>query len=199
MDIELREVTKRFGAKTVLDGVSISLSEGQVNCLMGPSGSGKSTIVNILLGLLPIDSGQVIGMKNRKIAAVFQEDRLIEHWDALKNVQLVCDKSLTKEDILREFQQVGLEEDVDLKDHRKPVSLYSGGMRRRVTIVRALLAQSDIVILDEPFKGLDDALKLQVIAYVKQKTAGKTLLVVTHDKEEAQQLGGNMIILQAAV
>ncbi len=198
MNIEFRAVSKRFGDNKVLDHINISLPEGQPSCLMGPSGSGKTTIINILMGLLPIDSGEVIGLKNRRIAGVFQEDRLIEHWDAIKNISLVCDKSVTKEQIKGELQQVGLEEELD-RYQDKPVSLFSGGMRRRVAIVRAVLAQSEFVILDEPFKGLDDALKQQVIDYVKQKTAGKTVLLVTHDKEEARQLGGKLILLQPSL
>ncbi len=191
MNIELRDATKRFGDHTVLNHVYISLAEEQPNCLMGPSGSGKTTIINILMGLLPLDSGEVVGIKGRRIAGVFQEDRLIEHWGAVKNIGLVCDKSVTVEQIMKELQLVGMDE----WQESKPVSLFSGGMRRRVAIVRAVLAQSDFVILDEPFKGLDDALKLQVIAYVKQKTAGKTVLLVTHDMEEARQLGGKLIQL----
>jgi NitT/TauT family transport system ATP-binding protein len=157
---------------------------------MGASGKGKTTIINIILGLIKPDTGKVLGCKDCMIAAVFQEDRLIEHWDAVKNVKLVCEKSISTDKIVQELQRVGLEEYRD-----KPVKDYSGGMRRRVALVRAMLAKSDILIFDEPFKGLDDLLKRQVIHYVKQYTQGKTVIVVTHDKEEVNLLEANLVSL----
>lgn len=181
MDIELLHIVKRFDQKQVISDFSAIFREGQVNCLMGASGIGKTTIINILMGLLKQDSGEIHGMEGRRIATVFQEDRLIEHWDAIKNVRLVCDKSVARETIEQEFKKVGLED-----YENKPVSKLSGGMRRRVAIVRAMLAQSDLIIMDEPFKGMNEELKSMVIDYVKQKTLGKTVIIVTHDKEEAE-------------
>jgi NitT/TauT family transport system ATP-binding protein len=191
MDIKFSHISKQFEDKLVLNDVNIIFLEGRINCLMGASGIGKTTMINIMLGLIKPDAGKVTGCKNSKIAVVFQEDRLIEHWDGVKNVRLVCEKSISIDQIEQEFRLVGLE------DHRdKPVKEYSGGMRRRVALVRAMLAKSDIIILDEPFKGLDDILKRQVIQYVKQNSQGKTVIVVTHDKEEVQLLEANLILLQ---
>lgn len=193
MDIQLLQLSKKFKEKELINNLNATFLEGRINCLMGASGIGKTTIINILMELVKPDAGEILGMQGRRIAAVFQEDRLIEHWDAVKNVRLVCDKSVSTTQIEQEFALVGLE---DYQD--KPVEKYSGGMRRRVAIVRALLAKSDLIILDEPFKGLDENLKLQVIDYVKRRTKGKTVIVVTHDKEEVQFLEGNLIILQKA-
>ncbi len=191
MDISLVHLSKSFDEKVVLKDVNATFLHGRMNCLIGPSGVGKTTLLNIIMGTIKPNSGKVIGNKSIRIGAVFQEDRLIEHWNAVDNIKFVCDKSVTKEKIKEELQLVGILEEKDL-----PVSKFSGGMRRRVAIVRALLAKSELLIMDEPFKGLDEALKNQVIDYVKRRTIGKTVIIVTHDKEEIQQLEANVITLK---
>jgi NitT/TauT family transport system ATP-binding protein len=191
MDIRLINLTKSFHEKTVFQNLNITFPEGRISCLMGASGIGKTTITNLIMGLQKPDSGEILGCKGRKITAVFQEDRLIEHWDALKNIRLVCEKGITEEQIRQELHNVGIEE-----YKNKPVRSFSGGMRRRVALIRALLADGEILILDEPFKGLDEALKKQVIAYVKKKAAGKTVIIVTHDKTEAKLLEADLISIE---
>lgn len=191
MDIQLLHLSKCFDKKQVLNDVNLTFMEGYVNCLMGASGIGKTTILHLLMGLVKPDAGKILGMEDRRVAVIFQEDRLIEHWNAVENVRLVCDKQVTQKMIEEEFQKVGLEEYKE-----KPVRSLSGGMRRRVAIVRAMLAQSNLVIMDEPFKGLDESLKNTVIAYVRQKTAGKTVILVTHDKEEIPLLEGKLLLME---
>lgn len=190
MDIQLKHITKCFENKIVINDLSLSFTEGRINCLMGASGAGKTTLMNILMGLVKPDSGEVHGMEGKKIGAVFQEDRLIEHWDAIKNIKLVCGKELTLEQITAELHKVGL----DTGD-AKPVKDYSGGMRRRVELIRAILSKNDILIMDEPFKGMDFDLKKQVIEYVKKQTPGKTVIVVTHDKEDLDLLAAQLVTL----
>lgn len=190
MGIELIHISKCFEDKIVFDDLNLSFAEGEMNCLMGASGSGKTTLLNLMMGLIKPNSGEIRGINGKQIAAVFQEDRLIEHFDATRNIKLVCDKQISKQQIRQELEQVGIEEYAD-----KEVKHFSGGMRRRVALVRALLANSDILILDEPFKGLDEALKLQVMDYVADKTLGKTVILVTHDKEEAKRLKAKLIFL----
>ena len=190
MSIQLIGVTKGFDDKLLFENLNLTLSQEQRYCLMGASGSGKTTLVQMLMGFVKPDSGEIKGTTQIRIAAVFQEDRLIEHWDAVKNIKLVCDRSVTAQEIQLELRQVGLEEEIG-----KAVRFYSGGMRRRVAIVRALLARSDLLILDEPFKGLDEALKLQVMNYIRKKSEGKTVLLVTHDKDDADRFDANRITL----
>ncbi len=190
MAIELIHISKRFDDHVLFEDLNLSFPEGEINCLMGASGSGKTTLLYLLMGLMKPDSGEVGGIGGRKIAAVFQEDRLIEHYDAVRNIKLVCDKKISEQRIEKELRLVGIEDYAD-----KTVNYFSGGMRRRVAIVRAILANSDILLLDEPFKGLDEMLKHQVMDYVKQKTVGKTVILVTHDEDEAERLQANMIFL----
>jgi NitT/TauT family transport system ATP-binding protein len=190
MDIRLQHVSKQFGENRVIKDLNVTFANKQMNCLMGASGIGKTTIINIIMGLAKPDEGTIQGLRGKRIAAVFQEERLIEHWDAIQNVRLACDKSVTAEDVMIEFDKVGL-----TGHSNKPVRELSGGMRRRVAIVRATMAKSDLIIMDEPFKGLDEALKIHIIEYVKEKTKGKTTIIVTHEKDEVELLEAKLVTL----
>jgi NitT/TauT family transport system ATP-binding protein len=191
MDIQMVNVSKTFDKNQVLKCVNLTFAEGKMTCLMGASGVGKTTVINLLMGLVRQDSGEIFGLENKRPTVVFQEDRLIEHWDSIDNVKLVCNKQTTKKMVEEAFLRVGLE------DYRnKPVRKLSGGMRRRVAIVRALLAPGNLVMMDEPFKGLDENLKKNVMAYVCEITKGKTVIIVTHDKEEAKLMEANLVVME---
>lgn len=183
-DIVINNITKYFGEQCVFDGFSLEIKSGERCCLMGKSGSGKTTILNIVLGFLKPDSGSVF-IDKKSISVVFQEDRLCEDFSAQSNIKMVC---ADYEKVIACLKSLGLEEHMN-----KPVRELSGGMKRRVAIGRALSVEADIIIMDEPFKGLDDDTKGSVIAYVKEKTEGKTFLLITHDVEEAKKLGTDII------
>ena len=191
MNITLNNINKSFGSQRVLTGLSLCFEEHKTSCIMGPSGCGKTTLLHILLGLHKIDSGEVSGLNDKRPAVVFQENRLFEQQDAFTNIRAVLKRPVSDETLAEEFNQIGL------TDYRnKPVSELSGGMKRRVAILRALLADdSNLILMDEPFKGLDEALKLQVMQYVKEKTQGKTVIFVTHDKDESDALDATLILL----
>lgn len=188
MDIQLSKVSKSFEGKQVLQELDITFPEGRISCLMGASGIGKTTIINLLMGLIKPDAGTISGVKDKRIVAVFQEDRLIEHWSVLKNIRLVCNKKISNQIIEEELARVGLENIMG-----QTVKSLSGGMRRRVALIRAILADGDLIILDEPLKGLDELLKVRVMEYFKEKTKGKTVIWVTHDREEVDLLKANLI------
>lgn len=172
-------ITKKFGDLIVLENFSHDFAEGKVTAVLGKSGCGKSTLLNILLGLMPPDSGEVIRSEGCRMSAVFQENRLCENLTAGANIRLVTGKRLSPRELSEEFMAVGLE-----GCENKPARELSGGMKRRTALLRALLAEYDVLFLDEPFKGLDGDTKQTVMEYCKMKTAGKTVLFVTHDEQE---------------
>lgn len=182
-DIYIRTVTKSFRNKAVLKNLNMELHGGKINCIMAQSGAGKTTLLRIMMGLEQADSGTVEGIDGKKRSAVFQEERLCENMTSIENIRLVNPK-LTINEVRSELGKVGLIDCVN-----QPVSELSGGMRRRVSILRALLAEYDVLFLDEPFQGLDNKRKEQAIQYVREKTAGKTTVFVTHDIGEAKKLG----------
>ncbi len=181
---------KKFGDLTVLENFSHDFSEGKVTAVLGKSGCGKSTLLNILMGLMSPDSGEVSRPENCRISATFQENRLCENLTAGANIRLVTGKRLSAREISEQFKAVCLE-----GCENKPARELSGGMKRRVALLRALLAEYDILCLDEPFKGLDDDTKQTVMEYCKSKTEGKTVLFVTHDEQECRFFADETITL----
>ncbi|MDR2166504.1 MAG: ATP-binding cassette domain-containing protein [Clostridiales bacterium] len=188
MAIELIGLNKAFGDKRVLSDFSLRLERG-ITCIMGPSGKGKTTIVNILAGLIRPDSGEVNIPPDTKFSFVFQEDRLLEWESALTNVTFVT--AHPKQNVAKALELLA---EADLSDSvNKRARELSGGMKRRVTICRALIADYDIIILDEPFKGLDAKIKPRIMDMVRNHTQGKFALIITHDPAEAEYLGGRLI------
>ncbi|HPO04421.1 MAG TPA: ATP-binding cassette domain-containing protein [Bacillota bacterium] len=187
--ITVKNLTKHFDDKKVLDDFNVVLKEGRITTIMGTSGCGKTTFAMILLGLLQPDSGIIEGLEGKRISAVFQEDRLIEHLSAVANIKMVIDGEPDLEEIRKQLSVVELEGELI----RKPVSQLSGGQKRRVAIVRAMMAKSDFICLDEPFKGLDTETKQKVMEYVKKSVEGKTVLLITHDIDERRFFEGDYI------
>ena len=187
--IYVKNVSKSFGSKKVLQNLNLTIELGKISCIRAPSGAGKTTLLRILMGLEEADSGCITGLEGKRFSAVFQEERLCEYMTAVENIRLVT-PGLDAGSVVQEMDRLGLGDCC-----AQPVSQLSGGMRRRVSILRALLAAYDVLCLDEPFKGLDDARKEQTLAYVKQKAAGRTVLFVTHDEKEALALGAEVILL----
>ena len=162
--------------------------------IMGASGCGKTTLLRILLGLEKADSGEVTGMPER-VAVLFQEDRLCEDISAYENIALVLERKRTraqKDAQKHHVEQEAAQVSITAEDLTQNVMELSGGMRRRIALLRALLYDVECVILDEPFKGLDAATKEIVMQYVKEKVAGRTTFLVTHEQAEADFFGGNI-------
>ena len=189
-DIVLTEVTRRFAENTVLLKRSFRFPEGRISCVMGPSGVGKTTLLLLIAGLLKADSGEISGVPER-IAFVFQEDRLCEDFNAAANVRLVTGRSVKPQEIREALLGLGLPEE----SLSQPVREFSGGMKRRVAIARALLYSPELLLMDEPFKGLDEELRRKVMDEIKARFRGKTVILVTHDPEEAAYLGGDVITI----
>lgn len=185
-------ITKNFGENKVLNNFTHEFAEGRVTAVLGRSGCGKSTLLNVLMGLMKPDGGEVIRGGSQRISAVFQENRLCENLTASANIRLVTGKRYTRAEIAAELAAVGLGDCAD-----KPVRTLSGGMKRRTVLLRALLAEYDALFLDEPFKGLDEETKRAVMEYVREKTRGKTVVLVTHDRDECAFLADEIIELGA--
>lgn len=195
MNIQIENLDKAYGDNQVLKNFSAVISEGEITCIMAPSGRGKTTLLNILLGLESYDKGQIRGLENRKKSAVFQEDRLCENLSSRANIRMVQERKVSKSRNFSRKLEEGLEA-MELKEWGdRPVRELSGGMKRRIAILRALLADWEILFMDEPFKGLDKRTKEQVINYVKKVCRGKTVIFVTHDPEEAEEMGAVILAL----
>ncbi len=176
---------KSYGEKAVLNNFSAHFDAGEISALMGPSGCGKTTLFRILLGIEKADAGEVRGLG--RAVAVFQEDRLSEPLSAIKNVCLGR-RGATPDEAKALLSALGLAEDAE-----KPVKELSGGMRRRVSIARALIADADTLLLDEPFSALDEETKASVMSFTKDALAGKTVVLITHDPDEARAFAGNRV------
>ena len=174
--ITIQNLTVRFGSKTVFDHASFELPDEGVMMLFGPSGVGKTTLLRVLAGMQRMDAGSISGLANRKISFVFQEPRLLEWLTAEQNVSVVSDAETAK----------GLLERLDLGDERKnPAKTLSGGQKQRVSLARAFAYSTDVVLLDEPFTGLDEENKRLAIDLIR---SARLAIVVSHDPNDAERL-----------
>lgn len=192
MDLKVNDLSKDFGDLAVLKQVNLSLRRGRIYCLMGPSGTGKTTFFRILMGLEQADSGSVEGLKGLRTAAVFQENRLCEDFTPVDNITMVIPgrPSRSRKGAHQELLRLLPEESLS-----RPVSTLSGGMKRRVAIVRALSVPSDLILMDEPFTGLDENTKQTVMKYIREKSEEKLVIISTHQQEDVELLNGTLINL----
>ena len=232
--IRIRNLSKSFGGKSVLENFSADLPAGSISALMAPSGSGKTTLLNLIAGLMPADDGSIVfdteesgnahpvsfsagknddcrtvsfntgknedcrtvtfsagkngDCRTVTFSAVFQEDRLLNEMTAESNVRLV-NPSLSLSDTINAMAELGLRESA-----QQSVRELSGGMKRRVAILRAVLHDSDILLLDEPFQGLDEETRKTVISFLRKKAENRTVLLITHNKEDAEDCGAEQIL-----
>lgn len=177
MDIVLKEVSKSYGGKQVLSNFSCTIPEGSVCAVMAPSGTGKTTLLRLILGLEQPDRGEVLGVPGEK-GVLFQEDRLCPRLSVLKNIRMAVGKAGAEQaKALLDF--LGLADCAD-----QPAGQLSGGQARRAALARALLASGQLLALDEPFTGLDDAARLRAAEAVRAYRRGRTLLLITHRQED---------------
>jgi len=202
-------LTKRYGDKLAVDDASLSLAAGQITCLLGPSGCGKSTLLRLMAGLEVPDAGTVrtpdrvlsdaptfIPPEQRDIGLVFQDYALFPHLTVEQNVGFGLDRLSAPERRSRVLAQL---ERVRMADRAGayPQAL-SGGEQQRVALARALAREPGVVLLDEPFSGLDGRLKAEVRAasLAALRASGAAVLVVTHDAEEAMMMADDLALMR---
>ena len=186
-DLVLSNITKSYGERLVLEDLSMIFPAGSVTCIMGPSGCGKTNLFNLITGTIKADAGTISGVPD-KLSIVFQEDRLCESFSAVSNIRLVTGDSMSEQEILQHFEELGIADSAYM-----PVCNLSGGMKRRVTIARAICYNSELILLDEALKGLDDERRHLTMDYIKKHSQGKTIICITHDPKEAEYMGGTLI------
>ena len=182
--IKFNNVSFSYGKKKIIENFNLEINDGERICLFAPSGMGKSTILRLIMGLEKPKSGEIEGVKDLKVSAVFQEDRLIPQKTIFENLTLFGGQEKIPEIL----------DNLNLKDVENlyPYQL-SGGMARRVAIARALNFEGDIYIFDEPFNGVDKENIIKTAEYIRNKSEGKTVIVVTHNTDEAKLLDTHII------
>ena len=188
--IVLHETDKSYGDNHVLQKLSLQFEAGHIYALMGPSGSGKTTLLRLLAGLEQPDSGSIEGVREDSVSFMFQEDRLLEYLDAPSNV-LFTSPGKERGMIERKLAELG----IDPRDHHRPVSEFSGGMKRRVALLRTLISDRELLLLDEPFKGLDEATVQAAAGQLLALRNGRTVIMSTHSREEAKLCGAEIVAL----
>jgi ABC-type multidrug transport system ATPase subunit len=189
MSIQLHEISKAFDGKPVLEHFSASFPSPGLTAVMGSSGAGKTTLIRILLGLTAPDAGSITGLSEHTVSVVFQENRLFPELTALQNAEAAGTDGGSGSYWL---ERLGLGDVLSAY----PDAL-SGGMQRRVALARALCYGGSLLILDEPFKGLDIVTRSSVMDIFRELKQQKTILLITHDPEEARILAEQTVTVGA--
>lgn len=193
-DLAVQDLTKFYGEKEVFSGFDLVIHGGQVTALMGPSGKGKTTLLRILSGLETPDQGQV-RKEEAPLSYLFQEDRLLPWLNIYDNLALILKETMDRESADGKIRQVMEDMELEGELDKLPAQL-SGGMRHRVAMARAFVYPAGYLLLDEPFKGLDEALKDRIIHRCwEHYTKDRSVLLVTHQPKDAQQLAQRVVII----
>ncbi len=187
MNMAIDNITFAYADTPICQHLSWTLPTTGVVCLWSPSGGGKTTLLRLLAGLEQPQSGKIQLPDTTRVAMMFQENRLLPWRTAVQNAAIACEDNAAVLSLLR---QVGLEDYCD----SYPTAM-SGGQQRRVALVRALAADSTLLLLDEPFTGLDDNTKALVLPLICEAARTKPVVLVTHDIAEAQALDATILPL----
>lgn len=193
--INLVNINKKYGDIVLYKDLNCEFGDNRITAIIGPSGCGKTTLLNVIASLENVDSGDVLGIDQRKLAYIFQEPRLLPWLTVYENIEIV----LKLEKIHEEKKYIeNVLKEVDLWEYQAffPEQL-SGGMQQRLAIARAFAVNSDIILMDEPFKSLDFDMKIQVINYFKKIWIKRKqqVIFVTHDFLEASLVGDVIYLL----
>ena len=192
MSLKIKGLYKRFGKKTIFDGFSYEFPETGIFVLRGNSGIGKTTLLRIIAGLDKDFSGEIVGGGIESVSFAFQEYRLFPELTAVDNV-LIASKNAT--DDLKLAEDLLLSLDFKESELRLYPSELSGGMKQRVSLCRAFLKKSPILLLDEPTKELDRELCEAINKMIRDVSKERLVIMVTHNDDDARALGANEIKL----
>lgn len=199
MPFVIENLNKKYDHLEVFKDFNIEMIESKITCILGPSGCGKTTFLNIISGVIKSDTGFFSGFDHKLISYLFQEPRLLDWKTVWENIEFVLKDNYLKKEIntiiSKYIDMVGLK---GFEEYYP--SKLSGGMMQRVSIARAFAYPSDILIMDEPFKGLDLKIKRSLMnAFVKLWTDdSRSVIFVTHDIEEALLLGDEIYVFSEA-
>lgn len=184
MCITLENVSRAFEGRQVLRNVSLTLPDRGAVCFFGPSGCGKTTLLRLICGLDKPDSGKVYVPQGMRFSCHFQEDRLLPWYTAEENLCLGAEHA----DVQAWLNKVLLPDAGRLYPDE-----LSGGMRRRISLARALAHESDVLVLDEPVRELDEATAEKMLDLISQSVGDRLLILVTHDRTQAEKLGCRVV------
>jgi len=196
MSFVINNISKSFADLEVLKNLTMQEEENRIICILGPSGAGKTTLLNIISGVIKADQGEISGFAGRNISYLFQEHRLLPWKTVAQNIDFVLKDKLNREQRLKAVSRY-----LDMVELTEFSSYYpsklSGGMKQRAAIARAFAYPADILLMDEPFKGLDMQLKIALMeSFVKLWTLDRrSVFFVTHDIQEALLIGEEIYVL----
>jgi NitT/TauT family transport system ATP-binding protein len=191
--LKISGLGKTYDHRRVLDGVDLNISKGEVVSIIGPSGCGKTTLLKLIAGLLIPDSGDIERAYSR-LSYVFQEDRLLPWLTVAENVKLV-NGAMTDEACVALLQMMRLADSQSMLP-----SAISGGMRQRAAMARAFAYEPELILMDEPFKSIDQFLRKQLIEDMLAlwRVRGQSVLLVTHDPDEAIAMSDTIYLMDGA-
>lgn len=183
--MKITNLSKKFASKVIFDNDTFEFPDGKITYLIGESGIGKTTLLRIIAGLDKEFSGEITSISN-KISYVFQEPRLFPNLNVEENISLVAEDS--RYSVKEVLSLIELENE----QNSLPSSL-SGGMKMRIALARAIYNDGDIFLMDEPFSALDDELKARLLPKVFDYLKGKTIIIVSHNLDEANKFADKII------
>ena len=190
--LQLKDICFSYGEEQIIKNLNLTVERGKPVVLLGRSGIGKTTLLKLILNFIKPDSGEIFGVDEKtRISVMYQEDRLFPQLTVYKNLKLVK-KDFSRKEAEKLMRELNLEEKVLDK---LPAEL-SGGMRRRIALARCLIFPSELVLMDEPFQGLDSETRASCLNAVKKYTAGRPVLIISHEIQDAAVLEAEIVRME---